>query len=218
VVDGVLDDVVERGVVLLLGLDHLRPVAPAEEVILAAVSFVEGPGIAAVQVPHPQVEVRLGGLDQEVVVVSHQAADVHPPPVAPLDPPENLEEDDPVRVVAHDRGMVVPAGHDVVASAGAEVSAWPSHVGERSRRRSGCPAARAFWHGSGAHRSRARHEARQNQAWPRGPVGFGLGRDLRALEVLVRRAVVPFRQRRALARLALTRRRTAARHATVEHT
>src|SRR4051794_13185461 len=43
-----------------------------------------------------------------------------------------------------------------------------------------------------------------------------LRRDLRGLEVLVRRAVVAVGQRRALARLALPRRRPAARHAAVE--
>jgi hypothetical protein len=127
VVDGVLDDVLERRAVLLLGLDHLRPVAPAEEVVLSSVPLVEGPGVTAVQVPHALVEVRLGCLNEEVVVVPHQAADVHPPPVATLDPAEDVQEDDPVLVVAHDRGVVVPAGHGVVAGAGAEVSVRASH-------------------------------------------------------------------------------------------
>src|SRR5205807_1433978 len=50
------------------------------------------------------------------------------------------------------------------------------------------------------------------------PTQEGLGRDFRALEMLVRRAVIAFRQRRALARLALSRRRSAARDAAVECT
>src|SRR5207247_2418569 len=46
----------------------------------------------------------------------------------------------------------------------------------------------------------------------------GLGSDLGALEVLVRRTVVALRQRGALARLALARRRPAAGHTAVERT
>jgi hypothetical protein len=58
VVEGVVDDVVDRGLVLLVRLDHFRPVAAAEDVILPLVAFVEGAGVAAVQVPHPLREVR----------------------------------------------------------------------------------------------------------------------------------------------------------------
>jgi len=57
VVDGVLDDVLDGRVVLLLVLDHFRPVASAEEVVDAPVPLVEGPGVAAVQVAHALVEV-----------------------------------------------------------------------------------------------------------------------------------------------------------------
>src|SRR5205814_7542029 len=69
--------------------------------------------------------------------------------------------------------------------------------------------------------SRARHET-----GPRGTRRRGsrerreglLGGDLGALEMLVRRAVVAFRERRALARLPFPRRRTAARDTAVERT
>jgi hypothetical protein len=52
VVEGIVDDVVDRRLVLLVRLDHLRPVAAAEDVVLPPVTFVEGAGIAAVQIPH----------------------------------------------------------------------------------------------------------------------------------------------------------------------
>ena len=113
-VDGILDDVLKGRVVLLLGFDHLRPVTPAEDVVLASVSLVESSGVGAVQVAHALVEVGEGRLDEEVVVVPHQAPHVHPPLVALLDPPEDVQEDDPVFVVAHDRHVVVPTGSDVV--------------------------------------------------------------------------------------------------------
>jgi hypothetical protein len=127
VVDGVLDDVLESGVVLFIGLDQRRPVAPAEKVVLPSVPFVEGSRVGPVQVPHALVEVGQGRLDEQVVVVPHQAPDVHPPPVAPLDSPQNVDEDDPVVVVEHDRPVVVPACPDVVGGAGEDDAMRPSH-------------------------------------------------------------------------------------------
>jgi hypothetical protein len=58
VVKGIVDDVLDRRLVLIVRLDHLRPVAAAEDVIFPSVAFVEGAGVAAVQVPHPIGEVR----------------------------------------------------------------------------------------------------------------------------------------------------------------
>jgi hypothetical protein len=76
VVGRIVDDVLHGRLVLLLRLDQLRPVAAAEEVVLAAVLLVEGARVAAVQVPHARGEVRARGLHDQVVVVSHQAARV----------------------------------------------------------------------------------------------------------------------------------------------
>jgi hypothetical protein len=127
VVKGIVDDVFDRGLVLLVRLDHLRPVAAAEEVILALVTLVEGPGVATVQVPHSLVEVRLRGLDEQVVVVTHQAAHVSAPAVAPFDPAQDVEEDDPVSIVQHDRRVVVTSDPDVVVRAGGEETVGSSH-------------------------------------------------------------------------------------------
>jgi len=127
VVEGVVDDVLDRGFVLLVRLDHLGPVAAAEDVILPLVAFVEGAGIAAVQVPHPVGEVRQRGLDEEVVVVPHQAAHVRAPAVAAFDPPEDVEEDDPVAIVHHDRRLVVAPDPDGVEGTRFEVTEGPSH-------------------------------------------------------------------------------------------
>src|SRR5512133_3480899 len=56
VVDRILDDVLEGRVVLRLGLDHLRPVAAPEKVVLASMPLVEGTGVRPVQVPHALIE------------------------------------------------------------------------------------------------------------------------------------------------------------------
>jgi hypothetical protein len=127
VVKGIVDDVLDRRLVLIVRLDHLRPVAAAEDVILPLVAFVEGPGVAAVQVTHPVGEVRQRCLDEQVVVVTHQAAHVSAPAVAPFDSAQDVEEDDPVSIVQHDRRVVVAADPDVVERAGFEVTEGASH-------------------------------------------------------------------------------------------
>jgi len=140
VVERIVDDVVDRRFVLLVRLDHLRPVSVAENVVLALVPLVEGTGIAAVQVPHPFGEVRQGSLDEEVVVVPHQAAHVSTPPVAPFDPAQDVEEDDPVSVVQHDRRVVVTPDPDVVVGAGGEETIGSSHFPQRSSTKARRPA------------------------------------------------------------------------------
>jgi hypothetical protein len=134
VVEGIVDDVLERGLVLLVRLDHLRPVAAAEDVILPLVALVEGAGVAAVQIPHAVGEVRERRLDEEVVVIPHQAAHVGAPAVAPLDPAQDVEEDDPVSIVKHDRRVIVATDADVVVGAGFEVTEGPSHRSKVTRR------------------------------------------------------------------------------------
>jgi hypothetical protein len=90
VVDGIVEDVVECLVVLLFGLDHCGPEAPAEDVILSAVALVEGAGVLAVEVTHAVGEVGERRLDDEVVVIAEQAAGVQPPAVGPADSLEDL--------------------------------------------------------------------------------------------------------------------------------
>jgi hypothetical protein len=176
-----VDDVFQGRLVLLLRLDQLRPVAPAEKMVLAAVLLVEGACIAAVQIPHARVEVRGRGLHNEVVVVSHQAARVQAPAVAPFDASEEVEEDDAVFAVERDRRAVVPAGHDVVVAPGHERSVRSSHSGDRSSARGRSFPACAFCRTSASDQSRARHETGVNEtaligACRSGVVRVGLGR------------------------------------------
>ncbi|MDQ5821450.1 MAG: hypothetical protein M3540_08425 [Actinomycetota bacterium] len=91
-------------------LDESRRVAPPEDVVAATVPLVEGLGVPAVQVAHALVEIRLEGLDDEVVVVVHQAVPVDAPPVPLGDPGEKVDEEDAVLGVAVDRRAAVTAG------------------------------------------------------------------------------------------------------------
>jgi hypothetical protein len=133
VVDGVVEDVLEGALVLLLRLDVLRPEALSEDVVFAAVAAVEGAGVLAVEVAHALGEVRERRLDDEVVVVAEKAAGVEAPAVAPLDATEDLEEDGPVTVVEEDRRVVVPLRADVVVRAGLEVAMRASHAATVAR-------------------------------------------------------------------------------------
>ena len=140
----VVHDVVDGRLVLLVRLDHFRPVAVAEDVVLPLVALVEGAGIGAVQIPHPIGEVRQRGLDQEVVVIAHQAAHVSEPAVAPFDPAQDVEEDDPVSIVDDDRRMVVAPDPDVVVGAGGEVAMRPSHLPKVALRKPAGPRCDTF--------------------------------------------------------------------------
>jgi hypothetical protein len=132
VVDGVVEDVVERVVVLLLGFDHPRPEPFPEDVVDAAMALVEGARVLAVQVTHPVGEIRERRLDHEVVVVSEQAARVKPPAVALSHALQDLDEDGAVPVVEEDRRVVVSLGAEVVVRAGGEVAVRASHRGDRT--------------------------------------------------------------------------------------
>jgi hypothetical protein len=112
---------------LRLVVDRLGPVAAAEEVVAPLVTAVEAPRIVAVQVAHPEIQVRLAGLHDKVVVVAHQAVAVDPPPVAPRDAGEQVQEDDPIILVSVDRHARVPARRDVVVRAGKDRSQRSRH-------------------------------------------------------------------------------------------
>jgi hypothetical protein len=129
VVERILDDVFERGFVLLLRFDQLGPEASAKDVVAAAVPFVEGARVGAVQVAHAIGEVRDRRFDNQVVVVPHQAADMGAPAVPALHAPKDVHEDHPVPVVQHDRSLVVAARRDVVIRAGGEVAMRATHRG-----------------------------------------------------------------------------------------
>jgi hypothetical protein len=124
----IVDDVFEGVLVLLLGFDQPRPEAAAEDVVPATVALVERPGVRAVQVAHAVREARARSLEDQVVMVPHEAAHVSAPPVAALDPSENVEEDDAIVAVEGDRGAVVSACADVVVRAGGEVASRATHA------------------------------------------------------------------------------------------
>lgn len=125
--DRVVDHVVERVRILLVGLDQDGVVAATEEVVPASVAVVEGPSVGAVEVAHAGREVRLRGFDDEVVVVSHQAPGVDAPVIAVLYAAQDVDEDGTVAVIGDDWPPVVTACRDVVVAAGEKDAMWAGH-------------------------------------------------------------------------------------------
>jgi hypothetical protein len=162
----VVDDVLDREVVLLLGFDHPRPEPLAEDVVLAAVACVEGFRVLAVEVAHPVREVGGGRLDEQVVVVAHETPDVEAPAVSPLYPPQDVDEGDAVIGIAEDRRVVVALRSDVVVRARREVAEWPSHPSDGSPGGRRDRASDARWRTRATVPSRARHGTRLGESCP----------------------------------------------------
>ena len=98
---------------MLFALDHEAVEAVAEEVAGSGVFFVEPLRVAAVEELHPGSEVGAGALEDEVVVVPHQAEGVHRPAVAADRELEQAEKEPAVEVVEVDQAAVDAAGRDV---------------------------------------------------------------------------------------------------------
>ena len=139
--DRILEDVLQRRFELLVTLDRLRGETLAENVVAAPVDGVEGTRVLAVEVAHPVGEVRLGRLDDEVVMRAEQAARVEAPAVAAHDAAQLVQEDAAIVVVQEAEPFVVAARRDVVPGAGGEVatlSGHPATVALPSRRQPRC--------------------------------------------------------------------------------
>jgi hypothetical protein len=141
---------------MLLGLDEARGEALPENVVAAAVEGVEGAGVLAVEVAHALREVRLGRLDEEVVVVAEQAAGVEAPSIPADHAAQLVEEDAAVVVVEEAQTAVVAAGRDVVPGAGGEIAAGTGHAATVARSR----AVRCVGDGVGTGSLRSRHASR----------------------------------------------------------
>jgi uncharacterized protein (DUF58 family) len=126
--DRVLEDVLQRGLELLLRLDQSRGKAFPEDVVTASVERVEGACIFAVEIAHPGGEVGLRRLDEQVIVVAQQAAGMETPAVPARHAAELVQEDPAVVVVQEAQRLVVPAGRDVVPSAGGEIATGTGHA------------------------------------------------------------------------------------------
>jgi hypothetical protein len=81
-------------------------------------TFIKKLGIDAVQLPHTEGEIAVRRLDQEVIVVVHQAVGVADPIVAFVHMLEGVQKIDPVLVALENRLSLVTPGGYVINSTG----------------------------------------------------------------------------------------------------
>jgi hypothetical protein len=126
-VDRIVDDVLERRLVLVLRLDQLRREAAAEDVVAAAVPLIERTCVLAIEVAHAVRKIRKRRLDDEVVVVAHQAARVQLPAVSARDATQDVDERVAILVVEHNRRAVVAARRHVIVGASGDETGLATH-------------------------------------------------------------------------------------------
>jgi hypothetical protein len=137
--DGILDHVAADRDELLLVLDRTAPEPLAEEMAPASVARVEALRVAAVQPLEPGRQLGDGRLEDEVVVVGHQAERVHAPVVFAHRCCEQAQEDPAVVVVPVDRDLSGTTRRHVKEAVEEDVSRQPRHP-LQGRPRAGRPA------------------------------------------------------------------------------
>lgn len=89
-----------------------------KEMTGATMPSVEEAGIASIEILHPRGEIRLRGLHEEMIVISHQDERVQSPSVRFDRPPQPVKPSLTVRVVLHDVLMRIPARSNMVDRTG----------------------------------------------------------------------------------------------------
>jgi hypothetical protein len=113
-------------------------IPPLEEMADPAVPPVEGLGIDAIELAHSPRQIRPRGLDEEVVVVRHQAVGMAAPAITPDHLGEGVQKEVPVVVVPKGRLSGVPSGGEMIDGTGIFDSKGPSHVSRVAQELSHC--------------------------------------------------------------------------------
>lgn len=131
---------------MALALDQDGGEPALQDVARALVARVEALGVGGVQALHAPRQVRPGRLDDQVVVVRHEAVGEAPPPARPDDLTEAMEEEAAVVVVEEDLLPRVAPGGDVIQRAGELDAQRPGHgrkaTASAGQARSNCRAGR----------------------------------------------------------------------------
>lgn len=129
---GVLDDVLAGLHEIALVVDHPRCEAAGEEVPETAMSLVEGLRVAAVQALEPARELRLGRVEDDVVVRRHEAERVDCPPETLCARAQEREEVPAVGVVDEDPAPVDAAREHVEVAVGKARAGNARHPSDES--------------------------------------------------------------------------------------
>jgi len=136
-VDGIGEDVCDRGLEMPVRRDERVGETLAEQMAPTAMPAVELPGVDAVQRLHRPRDARFGGGaddDEQVIVGVEQTPRDDAPADAIRHPAQRCEERDPIEIAEEDRLIVDPVRGDVSGDAGVE--------GARSARHGSTVAAR----------------------------------------------------------------------------
>jgi hypothetical protein len=91
-------------------------------------TFIKKLCIDAVQLPHTQREIAVRRLDQEVIVVVHQAVGMAEPVIPFVDVLERVQEVDAVLVVFENGLLFIAAGGDVIDGTGVFYAEGAGHA------------------------------------------------------------------------------------------
>lgn len=95
-------------------LDENRPISSLEQMPRQFAALIKPVGEAAVQAMHPGCDVRLGSLEEKVIVVGHKAVRVATPPVSLNHDSECVQEELAVATIEENALTPIPARSDVV--------------------------------------------------------------------------------------------------------
>jgi hypothetical protein len=126
--DGVVEDVVDGGREIGVGVDQARGEAVAPEVPGARVLAVEALGVEAVEAAEPVGERLAGAGEDDVHVIRHQAEREDAPAVAGGDVAKERQEAEVVGVVAKHGAAVDASRGDVVDAVGEEAARGAGHA------------------------------------------------------------------------------------------
>jgi len=108
-------------------LDENGFVPALEQMTSPLVAFIEELGINAVQLPHADGEIAVGGLNQKMVMVGHEAIGVTNPVVPLVDVLEGIKKIDTILVVLENGFLFIPSGGHVVDGARIFDAKWSCH-------------------------------------------------------------------------------------------
>src|SRR5712692_3662061 len=130
--NGIQHDVARELDQVMVALHQHRMEPALEEMPVEPVPVVEPHCIEEIEAVHPDRQVLVRGLDQEVVVVWHEAIRVAAPAVAGDNLAENGQKQLAVSVISEDLLPAIAARGDVEDPAGQLQSVRPRHTGHRS--------------------------------------------------------------------------------------
>lgn len=108
-------------------LDENGLVPALEQMTVPLVAFIEELSIYAVQLPHADCEIAVGGFNEQMIMVGHEAVGMTNPAVLLVDVLKGIEKIDVILVILENGFLFVPSGGHVVDGTGIFDAKWSCH-------------------------------------------------------------------------------------------